>query len=240
MGVLNPKSLKEYFTLKLNSCRSYSHLRYEYVNIRRVCNFSYFMVNDYPEIPLLMDDSQKEIKKGEVSTETIRQAIEKLRSEEDHENYLLLLLVSRYYLYPGTLTLVRFEDFGTDKNGKRVLNIFVKGRRRYEAIYVDEETFEAVRGLKQFRLSCKKQQYETKRGWGKNFKVKGWFIFPVQRCSIGRRLQNGFNLKIPEFSATPQKIISAWRRDFAAKSETRAQRQQQTSILNDYPYSLQS
>ena len=93
----------------------------------------------------MMDDSQKEIKKGEVSTETIRQAIEKLRSEEDHENYILLLLVLRYYLYPGTLTLVRFEDFCTDKDGKQVLNIFVKGRRRYEAIYVDEETFEAVR-----------------------------------------------------------------------------------------------
>ena len=120
------------------------------------------MVNDYPEIPLLMDDSQIEIKKGEVSAETIRQAIEKLRSEEDHENYFLLLLVSRYYLYTGTLTLVRFEDFGIDKDGKRVLNIFVKGRRRYEAIYVDKETFEAVQGLKQFRLSCKKQQYETK------------------------------------------------------------------------------
>ena len=240
MGVLNPKSLRGYFTLKLNSCRSYSHLRYEYVNIRRVCNFLYFMVNDYPEIPLLMNDSQKEIKKGEVSTETIRQAIAKLRSEEDHENYLLLLLISRYYLYPGTLTLVRFEDFGTDKDGKRVLNIFVKERRKYETIYVDEETFEAVRGLKQFRLSCKKQKYETKRGWGKNFRFKGWFIFPVRRCSIWRRLQNGFNLKIPEFSATPQKIISACRRDFAAKNETRAQRQQQASILNDYTHSLQS
>ena len=163
MGILNPKSLREYFTLKLNSCRSYSYLRYEYVNIRRVCNFSYFMVNDYPEVPLLMNDSQKEIKKGEVSTETIRQAISKLKNEEDHENYLLLLLISRYYLYPGTLTLVRFEDFCTDYDGKRVFNIFVKERRRYEAIFVDEETFEAVRGLKQFRLSCKKQQYETKR-----------------------------------------------------------------------------
>ena len=121
------------------------------------------MVNDYPEIPLLMNDSQKEIKKGEVSTETIRQAIAKLRNEEDHENYLLLLLISKYYLYPSTLTLIRFEDFVTDKDGKRVLNIFIKDRRRYEAVYVDEETFEAVRGLKQFRLSCKKQQYETKR-----------------------------------------------------------------------------
>ena len=163
MGILNPKSLREYFTLKLNSCRSYSHLRYEYVNIRRVCNFSCFMVNDYPEVPLLMNDSQKEIKKGEVSTEMIRQAISKLKNEEDHENYLLLLLISRYYLYPETLTLVRFEDFCTDYDGKRVFNIFVKERRRYEAIFVDEETFEAVRGLKQFRLSCKKQQYETKR-----------------------------------------------------------------------------
>ena len=189
----------------------------KYVNIRRVCNFSYFMVNDYPEIPLLMNDYQKEIKKGEVSTETIRQAIEKLRSEEDHENYLLLLLISRYYLYPGTLTLVRFENFGTDEDGKRILNIFVKGRRRYETIYVDDETFEAVRGLKQFRLSCKKQQYETKRSWGKNFKVKGWFIFPVQRCSIGRRLQNGFNLKIPEFSATPQKISISVQKRFYSK-----------------------
>ena len=127
MGVLNPKSLREYFILKLNSCRSYSNLRYEYVNIRRVCNFSYFMANDYPEIPLLMNDSQKEIKKGEVSTETIKEAIAKLRNEEDHEIYLLLLLISRYYLYPGTLTLVRFEDFDTDKDGKRVLNIFAKG-----------------------------------------------------------------------------------------------------------------
>ena len=230
MGVLNPKSLKEYFTLKLNSWRSYSHLKYEYVNIRRICNFSYFMVNDYPEIPLLTDDLQKEIKKSEVSIEAIGQAIEKLRNEDDHENCLLLLLISRCFLYPSTLTLIRFEDFGTSKDGKRFLNIFIKGRRRYEAISVDEETFEAVRELKSFRLSCKRQQYETKRSWGKNFKVKGWFIFPVQRCSIGRRLQNGFNWKIPEFSGTPQKIISACKRDFSVKSEIRAQRQLQTSI----------
>ena len=116
---------------------------------------------------------------------------------------------------------------------------FIKSRRRYEAVYVDEETFEAVRRLKQFRLSCKKQQYETKQSWGKNFKIKRSFIFPVQRCSIGIRLQNGFNLKIPEFSATPQKIISACRRDFAVNSKTRTQQQQQTSILNDYPHSFQ-
>ena len=58
---------------------------------------------------------------------------------------------------------VRFEDFVTDKDGKIVLNIIIKDRRRYEAVYVDEETFEAVRGLNQFRLSYKKQQYETKR-----------------------------------------------------------------------------
>ena len=162
MGVLNPKSLKEYFTLNLNSYRSYSHLRYEYVNIRRICNFSYFMVNDYPEIPLLEDNSQKEIKKSEVNIKTIEQAIEKLRSEDDHENCLLLLLILRCFLYPDTLTLMRFEDFNTSKDGKRFLNIFVKRQRRYEVISVDEEIFEAVRELKRFRLSCKRQQYETK------------------------------------------------------------------------------
>ena len=41
-------------------------------------------------------------------------------------------------------------------------NIFSKGKKRYEAIYVDEEIFEAVRELKGFRMQCKKQQYETK------------------------------------------------------------------------------
>ena len=211
MGTLSPKSLKEYFISKLNSCRCYSNLKYEYVNIRRVWNFSYFMVNDYPEIPLLMNDSKNESNKVDITTEIIEKAITTLRSEEDHENCLLLLLISRYYLYPGTLILIRFEDFGTDKDSKRFLNIFSKGKRRYEAIYVDEETFEAVRELKGFRMKCKRQQYETKRSCWRDLKIKGWFIFPVQRCSIGKRLQNGFNGKIPEFSSTLQKIISVCR-----------------------------
>ena len=99
-----------------------------------------------------MNDFQKESKKVDISTEIIEQAITTLKSEDDHENCLLHLLISRYYLYPGTLILIRFEDFGTDKDGKRFLNIFSKGKKRYEAIYVDEETFEAVRELKGFRM----------------------------------------------------------------------------------------
>ena len=76
------------------------------------------MVNDYPEIPLLMNDSQKS-KKVDISTEIIEQEITTLRSEDYHENCLLLLLISRYYLYLGTLIQIRFEDFGTNKDGKR-------------------------------------------------------------------------------------------------------------------------
>ena len=129
MRILSPKSLKEYFISKLNSCRCYSNLKYEYVNIRRVWNFSYFMVNDYPEIPLLMNDSQKESNKVDITTEIIEQAITTLRSEEDHENCLLLLLISRCYLYPSTLILIRFEDFGTDKNGKRFFEHIFKRKK---------------------------------------------------------------------------------------------------------------
>ena len=84
------------------------------------------MVNDYPEIPLLTYDSQKEIIKADTTLEIIKQAIATLRNEEDHENCLLLLLISRYYLNPGTLILIRFEDFGTDRDSKRFLNIFSK------------------------------------------------------------------------------------------------------------------
>ena len=82
------------------------------------------MVNDYPEIPLLTYDSQKEIKKVDTTLEKIEQAIATLRNEEDHEN--CLLQISRYYLYSGTLILIRFEEFGTDRDGKRFFNIFSK------------------------------------------------------------------------------------------------------------------
>ena len=239
MGTLSPKYLKEYFTSKLNPCHSYSILKYEYVNIRRVWNFSYFMVNDYPEIPLLMYDSQKEIKKADTTLEIIEQAIATLRNEEDHENCLLLLLISRYYLYSGTLIQIRFEDFGTDRDSKRFLNIFSKWKRRYEAIYVDEETFEAVRELKGFRLQFKKQQYETKRSWGKDLKAKERFIFPVQRSSIGKRLQNGFNGKIPDFSSTLQKIISVSRIKHAINSEVCAQHHLGTNIYGSHEHFLQ-
>ena len=51
--------------------------------------------------------------------EIIEQAITMLRSEEDHEICYLLLLISLYYFYPGTLILIRFEDFSTDRGGKR-------------------------------------------------------------------------------------------------------------------------
>ena len=203
METVIPKSLRDYFTAKLNSWRSYSHLEYEYVNIRRVWNFSFIMINDYPEIPLLANNLRHEIKKNEISVEMIEQAVSTLKREEDHENWLLLLLISKYCLYSSILVLIRFEDFGTSKDGKHFLNILSLRKKRYEAISIDEETFEAVYKLQNSRFSCRRQKYDTKRSWGKDFKIKGWFIFPVQRCSIGRRFQNGFNGRIAEFSSTP-------------------------------------
>ena len=99
----------------------------------------------------------KKSKKVDITTEIIEQTITTLRSEDYHENWLLLLLISRYYLYLGTLIQIRFEDFGTNKDSKRFFKIsFLKEKKRYEAIYVDEETFEAVRELKGFRMKCKK------------------------------------------------------------------------------------
>ena len=102
------------------------------------------MVNDYPEIPLLADNLRHKIKKNETSVEMIQQVVSTLKREEDHENWLLLLLISKYCLYPGTLVQIRFEDFGTGKDGKHFLNILSPRKKRYEAISIDDETFEAV------------------------------------------------------------------------------------------------
>ena len=93
----------------------------------------------------------------------IEQTILILKNEGDYENCFLMLLISSYYLYPSTLILIRFEDFGTNKDGQRFLKIFIKSRAMYEVINVDDETFEVVRELKRSRVSLKKQQYETKR-----------------------------------------------------------------------------
>ena len=87
MSVLNPKSLIEYIKLKLNSNRSDAYLIYGNVNIMRFWNFAYFMMNDNPQIPLLINDLQNEIKKDEQRTETIRKSITKLRNEKDHKTY---------------------------------------------------------------------------------------------------------------------------------------------------------
>ena len=211
MGILTPKNLKEYFISKLNSCREYSSLKYEYVNIRRVWNFWFYMVNDYPQVNLLINQSPKDISKWPINLETIEKTIMILRNEGDFENWLMLSLLSKYHLYPNTLTLVRFEDFGTKKNGKRFLKIFERRRMRHVILQINEETFAVVRELKKLRDSRKKHQYETKRDWGKGWKIKGSFIFPVQRCSIGKRLQNGFNGRVPEFSSSPLQIISTWK-----------------------------
>ena len=208
MEVLTPKSLKEYFITKLNACREYSSLKYEYVNIRRVWNFAFDMMNDSPKIDLFTGKLQMEVKKLKISKDVVFKAISTLRGEGDFENCLMLSLISKYQLLPGILVLIRFEDFGTGKDSKRFLNVFERRRMRYSMIYVDEETFGAVLGLKQTRLNRKRRQYETKRGCGKGCYVHGYFIFPAQRCSIGGRLQNGFNGRIPEFKSSTQEVIS--------------------------------
>ena len=209
MGILTPKNLKEYFLSKLNSWREYSGLKYEYVNIRRVWNFWFYMINDYPLINLLIDQVPKHVSKWDINRETIEMTIIILRDEGDLENWLMLSLISKYHLYPNILNVIRFEDFGTKKDGKRFLNIFERRRMRHIMLLIDEETFAVVRELKKSRISRKKHQYETKRSWGKDWKIKGCFVFPVQRCSIGRRLQNGFNGRVPEFSSNPLQIITA-------------------------------
>ena len=80
---------------------------------------------------------------------------------------------------------------------------------RHIMLLIDEETFAVVRESKKLRISKKKHQYETKRSWGKDWKIKGCFVFAVQRCSIGRRLQNGFNRRVPEFTSNSLQITAA-------------------------------
>ena len=63
-------------------------------NIRRAWNFSYYMANDYPQIPLLDDWSLKVIKKCEINREMIEQTISILKNEGDYENCLFMLLIS--------------------------------------------------------------------------------------------------------------------------------------------------
>ena len=79
-------------------------------------------------------------------------------------------------------------------------------------------------------MQCKKQQYEAKRSWWKDLKIKGLFIFPIQRCSIGKRLQNGFNGKIQEFSSTLQKIVSVCRIEHVKNNQVGAQHHLGTNI----------
>ena len=209
MGEVTPANLNEYFTSRLNSCREYSKLKFEYVNIRRVWNFSYYIGNDYPKIKLLMSEISQNIKRADVNRELIQRSILHLKNDWDFENWLMLSLISKYSLFPSILVLIRFEDFWTREDNSLFLNVYSKQRMKHEAILIDEETFSMVRELKNARLNHKKQQYETKRGWGKGYHIRGYFIFQAQRCSIGRRLQNGFNGKIPEFSSSPLKIMAA-------------------------------
>ena len=53
------------------------------------------------------------------------------------------------------MTLGRFEDFGTKKDGKRILNIFERPRMRHIMLLIDEETFAVVRESKKSRISKK-------------------------------------------------------------------------------------
>ena len=66
-------------------------------------------------------------------------------------------------VYPGTLILKRFEYFGTGKDGKHFLNILSPRKKRYEAISIDDETFEAMCKLQKSRFNCRWQKDETKR-----------------------------------------------------------------------------
>ena len=50
----------------------------------------------------------------------IEQTILILKNEGDYEDWLLMLLISRNYLYPSTLILIRFEDIGTNKDVQRL------------------------------------------------------------------------------------------------------------------------
>ena len=99
-----------------------------------------------------------------------------------------------------------FKVFGTGKDTKQFLNVFERLGMRYRMIYVDEETFGTVIGLKQTRLNRNRRQYETKWGCGKDCYVHRYFIFPAQRCSIGRKLQNRFNERILEFKSYTQRL----------------------------------
>ena len=56
------------------------------------------------------------------------------------------------------------------------------------------------------------------------------YFFPVQRCSIGKKLQNGFNGIIPEFSSTLQKIISVCRVEHVISNQVRSQHHLGTNI----------
>ena len=69
----------------------------------------------------------------------------------------MLILIFKYYLNSGVLILIGFEDFETRRDGRQFLNIFIKRKMRHEMVYVDEETFAAVRELKKSTLANKRQ-----------------------------------------------------------------------------------
>ena len=50
----------------------------------------------------------------------------------------MLSLISKYYLYPSILNLVRFKDFGTKKDEKKFLKIFERWRMRHIILLIDE------------------------------------------------------------------------------------------------------
>ena len=127
-----------------------------------------YMLNDYPQLNYLMGEVQKEIKKLEINKETTERSILIFREEGYFENCLMLILISKYYLNSDFLTLVRFEDFGTRRDRRQFLNIFIKCTIWHEMIYVDEETFAVVRELKKSTLANKRQQYKTNSCWRKS------------------------------------------------------------------------
>ena len=122
--------MKDYFWVKLNSCRRNSSLKYEYFNIRQVWNFSCYIANDFPKINLITDEPQKDNNKIEVNKEKIMEVAISIKTE-------WLWKFSASNVDFKTLSLSKclnfgFEDFGTENDERHFLNIYSKGSARHE------------------------------------------------------------------------------------------------------------
>ena len=176
---------------------------------RALCSFGKraygFEAKEFAKIKWIKKKQQIEKTKVAKSTETLKWLHEKLKSEDDKENALIVHLMFALALRANEVSFLRFEDI-TYKNREYVAQVYRSKTDQKQAIQISKELYDEVNEFKKWKIENNKYEADFKVT-PRDIKLpEGHYIIKIGRKALTNRFRRNFKLDLDDFDIRPKDL----------------------------------